>query len=98
MDGPTAAREIRKIEHSLGAPRVPVVALTASPTDDDKRECFAAGMDGFLSKPFTEAQLLDAIRIYIEAATDVRMRNHPLYDLARSLDDSLDDVPQTPLH
>ena len=45
-----------------------------------------------------EAQLLDAIRIYIEAATDVRMRNHPLYDLARSLDDSLDDVPQTPLH
>ena len=98
MDGPTAVREIRKIEHSLGAPRVPVVALTASPTDDDKRECFAAGMDGFLSKPFTEAQLLDAIRTYIEAATDVRMRNHPLYDLACSLDDSLDDVPQTPLH
>ena len=98
MDGPAAAREIRRVEQSIGATRVPVVALTASPTDDDKRECFTAGMDGFLSKPFSESQLIDAIRIYIESANDLRMRNHPLYELARSLDDSVDDSFQTPLH
>jgi signal transduction histidine kinase/DNA-binding NarL/FixJ family response regulator len=86
MDGPTASREIRAIETRIGLPSVPIVALTASPSDEDRRECYEAGMDGLLMKPFTLEQLLQTIALY--AADGVCNRNHPLYEYAKSLDDS----------
>ncbi len=86
MDGPTASREIRAIESSIGLPGIPIVALTASPSDEDRRECYQAGMDGLLMKPFTLEQLLQTIALY--AADGVCNRNHPLYEYAKSLDDS----------
>lgn len=89
MDGPTAAREIRAIESRIGLPSVPIVALTASPSDEDRRECYQAGMDGLLMKPFTLEQLLHTISLY--AADGVCNRNHPLYEYAKSLDDSESD-------
>ena len=64
MDGTAATSEIRMIEKAGGLPRVPIVALKAVLSEDDKRECFEAGMDGFLMKPFTDAQLQAAIREY----------------------------------
>ena len=86
MDGPTASREIRAIESKIGLPSIPIVALTASPSDEDRRECYQAGMDGLLMKPFTPEQLLQTIALY--AADGVCNRNHPLYEYAKSLDDS----------
>ncbi|MGH8796119.1 MAG: CoA transferase [Caldimonas sp.] len=61
----------------------------------DRAECFAAGMDGFLTKPFDDAQLLQAIREQIDAgraACDERMKDHPLYEFALSLEDSEPDL------
>lgn len=89
MDGPTASREIRAIETKLGLSSIPIVALTASPSDEDRRECYQAGMDGLLMKPFTLEQLLQTIALY--AADGVCNRNHPLYEYAKSLDDSESD-------
>jgi signal transduction histidine kinase len=86
MDGPTASREIRAIERKIGLSSIPIVALTASPSDEDRRECYEAGMDGLLMKPFTLEQLLQTIALY--AADGVCNRNHPLYEYAKSLDDS----------
>jgi CheY-like chemotaxis protein len=86
MDGPTASREIRAVEDKIGLPGVPIVALTASPSDEDRRDCYDAGMDGLLMKPFTLEQLLQTIALY--AANGVCNRNHPLYEYAKSLDDS----------
>ena len=86
MDGPTATREIRSIERKTGLQRIPIVALTASPTDEDKKECYDAGMDGVLTKPFTVEQLLQTISLY--AATGACDHNHPLFEYAKSLDDS----------
>lgn len=51
MDGFEAAREIRRLEHSLGKSRTPIIALTASIRPEDRDYCKAAGMDDFLSKP-----------------------------------------------
>jgi signal transduction histidine kinase len=57
MDGIAATREIRAQEAALSLARVPVVALTATSSADDRALCLAAGMDEVLAKPFTQDQL-----------------------------------------
>jgi CheY-like chemotaxis protein len=57
MDGMMATREIRNQERSLGLPRVPVIALTATTSDINRQLCLNAGMDDFMSKPYTREDL-----------------------------------------
>ena len=56
-DGKQATLEIRDIEQGLGRTRVPIIALTANAFKEDREACFAAGMDGFLTKPIRKATL-----------------------------------------
>lgn len=49
VDGYDVAAGIRRREGA--GPRVPVVAMTADVTDEDRRRCVEAGMDDFLGKP-----------------------------------------------
>ncbi|MDH3199911.1 MAG: ATP-binding protein [Myxococcales bacterium] len=57
MDGYQAARALREHEAESGQRRVPIIALTAHAMTGDRRTAFAAGMDDYLSKPFTQKQL-----------------------------------------
>ncbi|MFN7918372.1 MAG: ATP-binding protein [Vicinamibacterales bacterium] len=59
MGGEEATRELRRREE--GRSRVPVVALTASALPGDTENCLAAGMDGLITKPYTQAQLRAAL-------------------------------------
>jgi len=61
MDGYEAARAIREHETATGQARVPIIALTAHAMAGDRRTAFAAGMDDYLSKPFTQKQLQMAL-------------------------------------
>ncbi|ELR18625.1 PAS, putative [Acanthamoeba castellanii str. Neff] len=66
MDGLEATRRIRekeKLDHKQH--RIPIIALTASTTPDDKAQCTQAGMDGWLGKPFDRALLCATIRRYV---------------------------------
>ncbi|MGB7739060.1 MAG: response regulator [Steroidobacteraceae bacterium] len=57
LDGYGATRRMRAWENTNGRPRTPVVALTANALEGDREKCLAAGMDDYLSKPFTADQL-----------------------------------------
>jgi PAS domain S-box-containing protein len=67
MDGLTATRMIREREslaqrditdsRHRSSRRVPIVALTAHAMQGDRELCLAAGMDDYLTKPFTLSQL-----------------------------------------
>ena len=51
LDGLSAARERRVQEKQQGLRPLPIIALTASVLEEDKRAAFDAGMDGFANKP-----------------------------------------------
>jgi CheY-like chemotaxis protein len=51
LDGLRTTLEIRKNEQATGF-HLPVVTICAFPKEGDRERCRAAGMDGFLSKPF----------------------------------------------
>ena len=52
MDGPSAARALR-----ARGDETPIVALTANAFEEDRRECLAAGMNAFLTKPIDTTAL-----------------------------------------
>lgn len=61
MDGLTACRTIRRYEAENNLPRTPVVALTASVLEEDKRAAADAGMEGFSTKPVDFAALMTEV-------------------------------------
>ncbi|MFT0476644.1 response regulator [Pseudomonas antarctica] len=61
MDGYALARAIRLHEQQNGYRRVPIIALTANLRADDPQRCRDAGMDAWLVKPLTFAQLCDVL-------------------------------------
>jgi len=64
MDGFKASRKIREMTKEGSIPKIPVIALTANALAGDREKCLDAGMDDYLTKPFTIEQLLDKIRIH----------------------------------
>ena len=67
MDGHEATRRIRGVEqmkvargHSIS--RVPIIALIGDAMQGDRELCLEAGMDDYLSKPFT----LDRLHAVVE--------------------------------
>ncbi|MFM9881948.1 MAG: response regulator [Burkholderiales bacterium] len=60
MDGIEATRRIRALQSHRHS-SIPIFALTAHATMQDRDACLAAGMDGFLSKPVQPAELNMAI-------------------------------------
>jgi CheY-like chemotaxis protein len=51
MNGLEATKAIRASEHGSGR-HLPIIAMTAHALREDIDRCRAAGMDGYISKPF----------------------------------------------
>jgi PAS domain S-box-containing protein len=68
MNGLEASREIRKIAGKCNS--LPIIALTADVSQDVKERVTEAGMDDYLTKPFTEKTLFHIIITYCKPAEE----------------------------
>jgi HPt (histidine-containing phosphotransfer) domain-containing protein len=71
IDGFEAAAEIRRREAQSGR-RTPIVALTAIAVTGDRERCLAAGMDDYMTKPFTPDQIRAMLARWLASAPPVR--------------------------
>ena len=69
VDGPTATREIRRLEAATGRPRTPIIALTANAMSHQVAEYREAGMDGFVAKPIEVGRLFAALEAALNPPT-----------------------------
>ena len=60
-DGLQATRDIRAFARAAGLPHCPIIALTANAFGEDREACHLAGLDGFLVKPLSRADLFTEI-------------------------------------
>ncbi|UJP05223.1 MAG: response regulator [Nitrosomonas sp.] len=60
MDGYEATRLIRQRSN-----KIPIIALTANATEEDRQRCLSMGMDDFLSKPYSIDQLEQKISTWL---------------------------------
>lgn len=60
MDGFEATAAIRAREESTGA-RLPILAMTAHASREDRDRCLAAGMDGYIAKPMRYEELIELV-------------------------------------
>lgn len=69
QDGYSLVRELRELEPQLCRGHCPIIAISALTGTEHLERCFAAGMDGALSKPIG----LDRLREVIETWCDVTL-------------------------
>jgi signal transduction histidine kinase len=60
MNGYDATKRLRNLEI-----KTPIIAITASITDDDEQKCLEAGYDNYITKPIDKAHLIKIISSYL---------------------------------
>ena len=60
MDGYKATQAIRRLPDRAKA-CIPIIAMTANAFEEDKRDAFAAGMNGHIAKPIQVDKLLSTL-------------------------------------
>ena len=96
MDGFTATATIRQQEREAGGHRhVPIIALTANAMEGDRARCLAAGMDDYLAKPFTMAQLSEMLTQWLTVQTSSD-KTEPVSSASASADNVPSDQPPPP--
>ena len=61
-DGIQATLELRQLE-SARSVRVPIIALTAHASADDRKLCLESGMDEYIAKPLLADELINSVRL-----------------------------------
>jgi len=77
MDGFELTAAIRTAEESGGAPRLPIVALTADALPGTEQHCLDGGMDGYLTKPIDSKALAATLERWLPRAAALRRRPEP---------------------
>ena len=89
MGGFEATAMIRAREDASGERRTPIIALTALAMSGDRERCLAAGMDGYITKPISVADLMNQLAALFPSgapefpASATPVRSIPAFDLAQ---------------
>ena len=77
MDGFSAMRAIRQAEKGRVSKRVPIYALTADAMVERSSEVYQAGGDGFIAKPFKQADLEVVLirHLLLKTSSNARVRS-----------------------
>ena len=65
MSGSEAAIQIRKVETQAGHQHIPIIALTAHSLSDERDTLLASGIDDYVGKPISQAQLLQILQRWL---------------------------------
>ncbi|MEE4300007.1 MAG: response regulator [Pseudomonadales bacterium] len=97
MDGFSATRAIRSWESEQeGERRLPVIALTANALDADRQRCLDAGMDEYISKPFSMDQLRETMLPFVGAAAGESPREDGWIDEPMLDDEAMEELQAIP--
>jgi signal transduction histidine kinase len=77
LDGFQVIHAIRRREQITGR-RLPVVAVTARSRSEDREHCLSAGMDAYLAKPISAANLWALIESLVTRVRDATSKGKPL--------------------
>jgi len=79
VDGYTATRRWREAEDAAGdSHHLPIIAMTANAMAGDRQKCLDAGMDDYLAKPVTRAELERCLhRWWRPRSSDARVEMSP---------------------
>jgi signal transduction histidine kinase/DNA-binding NarL/FixJ family response regulator len=79
IDGYDATRQIRQHEANLQVKdKTPIVALTAHALVGDKAKCLAAGMDDWVSKPFTRQDINQVLQKWLPTSLIIAPPQQPV--------------------
>ncbi len=63
MDGVHASKKIRELENKYEiTKKIPIIAMTANTSKDDRKKYVEAGMDSYISKPFKQKELVEIFK------------------------------------
>ncbi|SHO47145.1 PAS domain-containing hybrid sensor histidine kinase/response regulator [Desulfopila aestuarii] len=52
---------IKALSAKIRGKHIPIIGMTGNAMDEGKQDCYAAGMDGYISKPFERIEMLEAL-------------------------------------
>ena len=88
MDGYELTRQIRQEEKEGN--RIPIIAITADALKGAADQCFAAGMDGYLTKPMQLKHLREALEKWLPLSHEVTIDETPKEVDAANWDEAVD--------
>jgi len=90
MDGLEATHRIRQLEQvgELNS-HLKIIALTANAMDGDVERCLEAGMDSYLSKPFTIEQLFNTLAPHLATPRTLNTHNQTTIDQQLPVDEQV---------
>ncbi len=77
LDGFSATSQLRKISDNKNT-KVPVIAITANAVKGFEQKCIAAGMDEFITKPYTANEIIAIFKKYLHVKESVEKSSEPV--------------------